>query len=121
MPITFIEVNTVLQIYPGTIAWLNLPRIGQRVWPKTKEQEGKEKHVPVLEVKEGKVIVKIGSIPHPMEDNHYIELVQILKGKRVIAEKRLYPGEEPKVEFCLDETEGIAARELCNIHGLWAN
>ena len=43
---------------------------------KTTEQEGKEKHVPVIENIEGGVRVKVGSIPHPMEDKHFIELIQ---------------------------------------------
>ncbi|MBW2981552.1 desulfoferrodoxin [Candidatus Woesearchaeota archaeon] len=88
---------------------------------KTAKQEGKEKHVPVVEIYEDKVAVKIGSVPHPMEENHFIELIQILKDEKVIAEKRLFPGDEPKAEFCLKDAEGIKARELCNVHGLWIN
>ncbi len=84
------------------------------------EKEGKEKHVPVIEKEGDKIIVKVGSVPHPMEGGHYIELIQLMKDGKVIAEKRLYPGEEPVAEFC-----GIAgdvkAREYCNIHGLWVS
>ncbi len=88
---------------------------------KTKEQEGKEKHVPVIDMSGEKVVVSVGSTPHPSEEKHYIELVQLLKDGKVIAEKRLFPGDEPKAEFCLKDTEGISARELCNIHGLWSS
>ena len=42
------------------------------------------------------MVVKAGSVPHPMEDNHYIELIQILKDGEVIAEKMLFPHDEPK-------------------------
>ena len=86
---------------------------------KTSEQEGKEKHVPVIEIDGGKVVVNVGSVPHPMEEKHYIELVQLLKGEDIIAEKRLKPGQEPIAEFCVDDTEGLTARELCTVHGLW--
>jgi len=86
---------------------------------KTAEQEGKEKHVPVIEVDGGEIKVKVGSVPHPMEEDHYIELIQVLKAGEVIAEKRLNPGDAPEAEFCLKDTEGITAREICNLHGLW--
>ncbi|MBW2980664.1 desulfoferrodoxin [Candidatus Woesearchaeota archaeon] len=86
---------------------------------KTAAEEGKEKHVPVVEISGNNVTVKVGSVPHPMEEGHYIALVQILKGDKVVAGKRLYPGDKPEVSVCLDSTEGIRARELCNVHGLW--
>ena len=88
---------------------------------KTSEQEGKEKHVPIVEINGGKVVVKIGSVPHPMEEKHYIELVQLVKGSDIIAEKRLKPGQEPVAEFCIEDTKGLTARELCTVHGLWKN
>lgn len=86
---------------------------------KTGEEEGQEKHVPVIEVNGDKVIVKVGSVPHPMEDSHYIQLIEVLGGGEVIASARLNPGEAPEAEFCLSSTEGITARALCNLHGLW--
>ena len=81
--------------------------------------EGNEKHVPVVEIYEGGVNVKVGSILHPMEENHYICLIQLLKDNKVLASRRLNPGEKPEVSFCLADTEGITARALCNVHGLW--
>jgi superoxide reductase len=86
---------------------------------KTIEQEGKEKHVPVVSIDGNKVVVKVGSIDHPMEDKHYIALIQIMKNNKVIAGKRLEIGEKPEAVFYVDETDGIYAREICNVHGLW--
>ena len=84
------------------------------------EQEGKEKHVPVVEINGNNVKVKIGSVPHPMEEKHYIQLIQIMSGDSIIAGTRLNPGEKPEADFCLGQSaEGITARALCNIHGLW--
>jgi len=88
---------------------------------KTGEQEGKEKHVPVIKRDGNKVKITVGSTPHPMEEEHYIQLIQILSGDWVIAGVRLSPGEKPEAEFCptyIGE-EKIKARALCNIHGLW--
>jgi len=88
---------------------------------KTKEQEGREKHVPVVDIDKNKVTVKVGSAEHPMEESHYIELIQIVKDGNVVIEKRLKPNEKPEAEFYLENTDDIRARALCNIHGLWTN
>lgn len=80
----------------------------------TSESEGKEKHVPIIEGR----IVKIGSVPHPMEEKHFIQLVQVLKNGKIVSEKRLQPGDETTIEFNEDFD---SARAFCNIHGLWIN
>ena len=80
---------------------------------------GKEKHVPVIEKKNGNLLVKVGSVPHPMEETHYIEWVQLLadgKAYRIF----LNPGENPAAEFEIT-AKNIKAREYCNVHGLWAS
>ena len=78
-----------------------------------------EKHVPVYEVKGGKVIVKIGEIAHPMTEEHYIEWVsvQTTGGNQ---RKALKPGDAPEVCFSIcdgDEVEAVYA--YCNLHSLW--
>jgi superoxide reductase len=84
------------------------------------EKEGKEKHVPILEVlDEHRVKVKVGSVPHPMEESHYITLIQLMRGDDVLAGKRLKSTDKPEAEFYVDSTEGLWAREHCNLHGLW--
>ncbi len=85
----------------------------------TSEQEGNEKHVPVIETFEGGEKVKVGSVPHPMEEDHYIELIQLIKDGEVIRGKRLKPGEAPEAVFHHVDNEGLSARILCNKHGLW--
>ena len=78
---------------------------------------GLEKHAPVIERIGNKVKVKVGSVPHPMEQNHYIEWIEIIADGK-ICRKFLKPGEKPEAE---SETtaEKMEAREYCNIHGLW--
>lgn len=76
-----------------------------------------EKHVPVIEKTKDGVIVKIGSSPHPMEEKHYIEWIELIAdGASYI--KHLKPGEKPEAAFCV-KAKKINAREYCNIHGLW--
>ena len=77
----------------------------------------KEKHVPVIEKINGGVLVKIGSMEHPMIDTHYIEWIEVHTDKKVYR-KNLKPGDKPQAEFMLNE-EVLYAREYCNIHRLW--
>lgn len=79
------------------------------------EEVGKEKHVPVIETTERGVKVKVGSVPHPMEEKHYIEWVEV-EGEGLLCLKFLQPGEAPEADFRVKAT---SAREYCNIHGLW--
>jgi superoxide reductase len=88
---------------------------------KTMAEEGKEKHVPVLEAKGNIVTVKIGSIPHPMEEKHHIMLIRLLQSGNVIAEKYLQPGEKPEATFIVEKTTDLQAQEYCNLHGLWTS
>ena len=81
------------------------------------EDVGKEKHVPVIEKTEIGIIVKVGSIPHPMEEKHYIEWIEIITDGRSYR-KFLQPGDKPEAEFEI-KAEKIKVREYCNIHGLW--
>ncbi|MGM9947971.1 desulfoferrodoxin family protein [Floccifex sp.] len=78
-----------------------------------------EKHVPVIEVNENEVTVRVGSVDHPMLDVHYIEWIAI-ETKQGHQIKYLKPGQEPKAVFTLtDGDELICATEHCNLHGLW--
>lgn len=82
-----------------------------------REEEGKEKHLPVIEKSETEVKVKVGSVEHPMDENHYIEWIEIIADGKVYR-KFLKPGDEPEAEFGI-VAENIEARAYCNIHGLW--
>jgi superoxide reductase len=77
----------------------------------------KEKHVPEIEKTAEGFKVKVGSVPHPMEEKHYIEWVEVIAGGRSYRQF-LKPGEEPEATFCIDADQ-VTAREYCNLHGLW--
>jgi superoxide reductase len=78
---------------------------------------GKEKHVPVIEKLADGFKVKIGSIPHPMEEKHYIEWIELL-ADGIAYRKFLKPGVAPEAVFSM-KAATVSAREHCNIHGLW--
>jgi superoxide reductase len=81
------------------------------------EEEGNEKHLPVIEKTETGVKVKVGSVEHPMEEKHFIEFIEIIADGKVYR-ANLKPGMKPEAEFCV-QAENIKAREYCNVHGLW--
>jgi superoxide reductase len=92
---------------------------GQKMTLKTENttDAAKEKHVPVVEKVEGGVLVKVGSVEHPMAEAHYIEWIEVHTENKVYR-KFLKPGEKPEAFFALEE-EVLFAREYCNLHGLW--
>ena len=77
----------------------------------------KEKHVPVVEKTEHGIKVKVGSVAHPMEDEHFIEWIQVIADGTAYR-KFLKAGDAPEAVFCVDAKE-VTAREYCNLHGLW--
>ena len=77
-----------------------------------------EKHVPVIEIGADSITVKVGSVAHPMLDEHYIEWVELIADGKVYRQN-LNPGEAPEAVFPLI-AEKLTAREYCNLHGLWA-
>ena len=74
--------------------------------------EGREKHVPVIEKTESGILVKVGEVAHPMEDSHYIEWIEVNNCKVF-----LKPGDNPSASFNI--LGDISVRIYCNIHGLW--
>ncbi|HZK83686.1 MAG TPA: desulfoferrodoxin [Desulfosporosinus sp.] len=77
-----------------------------------------EKHVPVVEAVDGGVMIKVGSVAHPMEEKHYIVFVEVLtKGQVLRAE--LAPNQAPEALFPVKLEDILEVREYCNVHGLW--
>ena len=78
-----------------------------------------EKHVPQVKIDGKKVIVKVGSVTHPMTEAHLIQWIylQTKKGGQYV---HLSATDKPEAEFIVaDDDEPIAAYEFCNLHGLW--
>lgn len=104
----------VLHAGVGELVCCNQPM--EKLVEKTTD-EGKEKHVPVIEKADGRIKVKVGSASHPMEEKHYIEWVEILADGKTYRQY-LNPGDAPQAQFNV-EAAAVTAREYCTIHGLW--
>jgi superoxide reductase len=108
------HVVEVLNAGAGKIVCCDKPM--EHLAAKTTDQ-GKEKHVPVIEKFNGSYKVKIGSIPHPMEEKHFIQWIEIITDGKVYRQT-LKPGQAPEAVFNL-AGENVTAREHCNLHGVW--
>ena len=84
-------------------------------------EEGEEKHVPSFVKNEcGNTVIHVGSVPHPMTSEHYIQFVQCISENRdKVCTKFLKEGDVPKMLVGNDFSGFLLAREYCNIHGLW--
>lgn len=78
---------------------------------------GMEKHVPIIEATERGIKVKVGDVPHPMEEQHYIEWIQVITDSES-CRKFLKPGDKPEADFDIT-SQTLVAREHCNVHSLW--
>jgi superoxide reductase len=82
--------------------------------------EGEEKHVPIIESADGGVLVKVGSVEHVMQDDHFIEWIEVLT-ENATHVAFLVPDIKPEARFAIGPEEITAAREHCNVHGLWTS
>jgi superoxide reductase len=109
------NVSEVLHTGVGTLVCCGKPMV--LLVEKTEKDELKEKHVPVVTKTADGIRVAVGSLPHPMEEKHHIEWVQIIYDSHV-CRTMLYPGKPAEATFGLAPAQATA-RAYCNIHGLW--
>ena len=82
------------------------------------EDASTEKHVPEVTVEDNKISVVIGSVEHPMVEEHYIQFI-VLETDNGLHVRFLAAGQEPKAVFELNGEKPISVYEYCNLHGLW--
>ena len=104
----------VLHAGPGDLVCCGAP---MKNYVENTVDAAKEKHVPVVEKIPGGFKVKVGSVAHPMEQNHYIEWIELVVDGKAYREF-LQPGQAPEATFEI-QAEKVTAREYCNLHGLW--
>jgi superoxide reductase len=85
--------------------------------PNTVEASG-EKHIPAVSLEGNVLKVNVGSVNHPMAEEHFIEWVYV-ETENGGMRKNLKPGQEPNVTFALGDDKAVAVYAYCNLHGLW--
>ena len=100
----------------------NLVCCGQemgKIEPNYEETNLNEKHIPIFEQNEQETLIKVGSIPHPMEEKHYIQFIQAISHDRNCTyTKFLSPNDKPEAKIP-PNCEIKCAIEYCNIHSLF--
>jgi len=81
-------------------------------------EASREKHIPVVSVEGNTVEVVVGSVLHPMAEEHNISWVYLETDKGG-QRKNLAVDSEPRVKFALADETPIAVYAYCNLHGLW--
>ena len=81
-------------------------------------EASREKHIPEVKVEDGRVSVFVGSVEHPMSEEHSILWI-CLETDKGSQYKHLSAGEKPAAEFALADEKPVAVYAYCNLHGLW--
>jgi len=106
--------DAVLYLVSGKKDALNLP-----ILDSTTSEGAGEKHLPVVECNGKNITVKVGSVAHPMSEEHSIDWIflETKKGGQLV---KLSPQDAPVAHFVLSEQdEACAAYAYCNLHGFW--
>ena len=85
--------------------------------PNTVDASG-EKHLPEVTVLGDSMKVQVGSVLHPMTEEHLIQFIYV-ETEQGGQRKGLKPSDEPIAEFVFVKDKPVAVYEYCNLHGLW--
>src|SRR6056297_428308 len=80
---------------------------------KNKDGAG-EKHVPVAESSGDGMLVKVSTVEHPMEADHWIQMIEVIKKDGKIERQGLNPGDKPEAYFAVKPEDAETVREFCN-------
>ena len=89
----------------------------QALEPNTVEASG-EKQLPVAKYENGVLTVNVGSVDHPMVEEHLIQWIYV-ETENGGLRKDLKAGDKPAAVFHLGEEKPVAVYAYCNLHGLW--
>ena len=104
----------VMHVGGGTLACCGQP-MTQLVEDTT--DAATEKHVPVVERTAEGIMVKVGSVAHPMVEEHYIQWIEVIADGRVC--RKFLSHQDPPEALFETKAESASARAYCNLHGLW--
>ncbi len=112
--------GSLVEALNGVSCTLNCCGTEMKLMEEQSADKSVEKHVPIIEEIEDGIRVKVGSTPHPMEEKHYIQWIEVINGD-YIQRKYLKPGDKPEALFYVKYSDTLIAREYCNVHGHWSD
>jgi len=111
--------GNIVEVLHGAAGALTCCGQGMALMAENTTDAATEKHVPVISVSGNTVKVQVGSVPHPMQDEHYIEWIELIADGKSYTEF-LKPGGAPEATFEVVGASNLSVREYCNLHGQWA-
>jgi len=110
------NIVSILQAGKGELVCCDQPM--ELLNPRSQD-DGLEKHVPIIEKTDTGIIVKVGDTPHPMEENHYIQWIEVHTKDKEVYLAFLRPDNSPEASFKVNYDDIVTVKEYCNLHGLW--
>ena len=110
--------GNIVEVVHGGVGALTCCGAPMQLMAENTVDASREKHVPVIEAGDGCVTVKVGSVPHPMEEAHFIEWIEVIADGKAYRQF-LKPGAAAEATFPVSATN-ITVREYCNLHGQWS-
>lgn len=83
------------------------------------EEASQEKHLPVATFDNDMLNVEVGSVLHPMTEEHYISGIYIVTDNGIYAQKELTCADKPVYSFKIDDAKKVYVYAVCNLHGVW--
>lgn len=112
--------GALVEVLHGTTNTLTCCGAPMKAMPENTVDAAREKHVPVIEaLPGGGSKVKVGSVPHPMMEKHWIQFIEVITKDGHHCKKHLAAGDAPEAVFGASPDKIAYAREFCNLHGLW--
>ena len=110
--------GNMVEVVHGGVGTLVCCNKTMRLLKENETDASTEKHVPVIEYVSDGIKIAVGSVPHPMQEDHYIEWIELIVDGKVYRQY-LAPGDQPEAFFKVTTSNAVTAREYCNLHGLW--
>ena len=108
--------NVVVKVVDSGVPVVCCGEKMEELVPNTVDASG-EKHMPVVTlVGEGRIRVDVGSVPHPMTEEHHISFIYVETERGGI---RVDLKDKPEAEIYVGDENVVAVYEYCNLHGLW--
>lgn len=108
--------NVIVKVVDAKVPVVCCGEKMEELIPNTVDASG-EKHVPVVtRLADDKIKVEVGSVAHPMLEEHHIAFVYVeTKNGGVMVNLK----DEPNAEIMVPVDDVVAVYEYCNLHGLW--
>ena len=108
--------GNIIGLISGDINHIRCCGVEMELMVANSQDAATEKHVPVYEKEGDNLIVRVGEVEHPMEEDHYIMWIAQVSDNQT-TRIRLHPNQKPEVRFKYIPESTIYA--YCNKHGLW--